>query len=349
MPSGVRCGRPFVGSFAAITNGGDGQVPFDSGCILRFLGSPCTKRIASVRSNDVGLRELLVDLPKTGPTPLRTFLGRYVIEASDPRRVAPPLAELWASDTAPLESRLLQVRRLTFDSRLPRLIKDTVTRGFNQLDSVGSFVRLIDFARDEPANVDLQAVSHFTSIMGVQDLDVLMSQVRGAAPTTVGGEVYLRLFETLPAETLAQLIDKDERIHAAALRPEIIANKHFWPSDDWARAELARRLPAGSISLFGAWRMFQSTIGEQTVSTLLKGVEEMVPREAAELLGADENVVRDAVAQWIISESYRLPGDRRAGTVTRSSCDRDARGPASEVRGRAGPAQGMGEPYNSNV
>lgn len=292
--------------FAAITNGGDGPVPFDSGCILRFLDSSPTNRIASVSSNDVGLKALLVDLPKTGPTPLRTFLGRYVIEASEPRRLAPPLAELWASDKAPLESRLSQVRRLSFDSRLPRLIKDTVTTGFSQLDSVGSLVRLVDFARDEPANVDLQAVSHFTSIMGVQDLEVLMSLVRGAAPTTVGGEVYLRLFKTLPAETLAQLIDKDERIQAATLRPEIIANEHFWPADDHARAELVRCLPAGSLSLFSAWRMFQSTIGEQTVSALLAGVDEMVPWEAAELLGAVENVVRDAVAQWIISESYRL-------------------------------------------
>jgi hypothetical protein len=292
--------------FSALTNPGDGHVSFDSGCTLRF-----TRYVSPIEDEpnldiEKGLKELEADLPKPGPTPLRTFLGRYAIEGREPRRLGAALAALRVDHRVPMDLRLQRLRRLTGDAFLPRFVRDLLTQELALVGSSADLLSLVRSARDEAVDVDLTTAIERASVMSLDDLRDLIASTRPSAPDGLGARLYTDLIKKLPADRLARVADGDQRLRMAEIRPELLRVPPFWPSEDAVRATMLEELMPGALSLADALEVFGPTIGARTLSALMSKVTDVAPDTVVALLKLDENSIRDMVAGWIVSSPDRL-------------------------------------------
>lgn len=292
--------------FSALTNLGDGSVHFECGCTLRFTRHSSQIDDQPCFGIEEGLKELEADLPESGPTPLRSFLSRYVIEGREPRRLAAALAASRADDMLPPDVRLKQLRRLTGGASLPRLVRDLLTQQFARIGSSADLLSLVRFARNETVDIDLTAPIELAAVMSLDDLGDLIASTGPSAPDELGARLYTDLIKNLPTDRLARVANGDDRLRMAKIRPELLHVSHFWPLDDASRAAMMKELGPGVLSLADALDIFGASIGARTVSALMSHPVDLTPAMATSLLKVDESAVRDEIATWVVSSPNRL-------------------------------------------
>jgi hypothetical protein len=292
--------------FSALTNLGDGTVRFESGCTLRFMRHAPPVEDEPSPSIEEGLRELEADLPKPGPTPLRSFLGRYAIEAQEPRRLAAALATSWADEGLPADVRLERLRGLTGGASLPRFVRDLLTQEFARVDNATNLLSLVRSSRNETVDIDLTAPLKLASAMSLDDLGYLIASTGPSAPDELGARLYAELIKNLPVDRLVRVANGDERLRMAEIRPELLRVPYFWPPDDVSRAAMVEELAPGALSFPDALDIFGPSIGVRTVSALINHAVDLAPDMAVSLFKVDESAVRDEIAAWVLSSPDRL-------------------------------------------
>lgn len=299
--------------FSALTNLGDGTVRFESGCTLRF-----TRHAPPIDGEpnpgiEEGLKELEADLPKPGPTPLRSFLGRYAIEAPEPRRLAAALAASWADDRLPADVRLERIRRITGGVSLPRLVRDLLTQEFARVGNTTDLLGLVRSSRNETVDIDLTVPLKLASAMSLDDLGYLIASTGPSAPDALGTRLYKNLIKYLPIDRLVRVANGDGRLRMAELRPEILRVPDFWPPDDASRAAMVGELAPDALSFPDALDIFGPSIGVRTVSALMSHAVDLAPDTVVSLLKVNESGPRDEIAAWLLSSPDRLRSivDRR--------------------------------------
>ena len=292
--------------FSALTNRGDSPVSFDSGCTVRFVRHAFPPEDESDPVVSDGLDKLEDDFPSSGPTPLRNFLGRYVIEAPEPRRVATVLAGLSADGSLPAEIRLIRLQEFTGGAQLPRFKKDILTQELARIDNLADLLSLVCWARSEEADIETSRVVKLATSMSPLEVGKLISLIGPNGPNELGGRLFAALVEELPLNLLASAVQEGDRLRMAELRPELIKVGAFWPAQDAERAAIIQDLPSGLLGLQDAVALFGRSIGPLTVSALMHEVSDLAPDTLVQLLLVDQDPVRDATAAWVVSTAGRL-------------------------------------------
>lgn len=189
------------------------------GASLPGFGFSCTLRFSSDQSNDVaphtlddipGFHALLDDLPAGGPTPLRTFLSRYVIESRQPRETAVQLAGFF-EHLAELDSveRLNLAQPLIAKNRLPRLEKDLVADAVSNASDFKQILYLARTLRDTPIEIQLDALMRRVAIEPDR-LGALLHASQSDVEGSFGSSLFERLVCQLPL-TLVSIVDGSAR------------------------------------------------------------------------------------------------------------------------------------------
>lgn len=292
--------------FSALTNRGDRSAALDSGCTVRFTGSPTDMADESDPSVIKGLAQLEADLPASGPTALRAFLGRYVIEAQEPRRVAALLAALRADEDRPATERFERLRDVTGGAPLPRFKRDVLTQEFARVATSTDLITLVRGVRGEDLDLDASHVVDLASVMSIPELGELIATVAPSGADQLGGRLFTAMVRDLPLERLASASERGDRARMVELRPELLQVDRFWPKIDIERADIISGLAPGAFDLDTALRVFGPSIGTRTVSALMRDVSSLSNDTVVSLLKVDEAPVRDAIADWVIKAPGRL-------------------------------------------
>lgn len=292
--------------FSALTNLGDGSVHFESGCTLRFANQAVPNDDEFNPTIEAGLKELEADFSEPGPTPLRGFLGRYAIEAQEPRRLAAALAVSRVDNAHPIDFQFRRLRDFNGGVSLPRFDRDLLTQEFKSIDSAARLLSFVRSARNEKIDFDLSAIVELASGSDIDDLRDLIASTEPSAPGELGAKLHTRLLESLPIDRLARIATEDQRLRMTELRPEILHVPCFWPDDDGARAALVSRLAPGAFDISDALKVFGTSIGVQTLSALIDDSVDLPPNTVVSLLKVDESAVREEMAAWAVSSPTLL-------------------------------------------
>lgn len=292
--------------FSALTNLGDGSVHFESGCTLRFANQAAPNDDEFNPTIEAGLKELEADFSEPGPTPLRSFLGRYAIEAQDPRRLAAALAVSRVDNAHPIDFQLKRLRGFNGGVVLPRFDRDLLTQVFKNIDSATRLISFVRSTRNEEIDIDLTTLVDLASVADIDDLRDLIASTGPSAPGELGAKLHTSLLKRLPVDRLARVATEDHRPRMAELRPELLQVPYFWPDDDGARAALVKRLAPGAFDISDALKVFGTSIGVQTLSALMDGSVDLPPNTVVSLLKVDESAVREEMAAWAVSSPTLL-------------------------------------------
>ncbi|MCQ0034324.1 hypothetical protein [Burkholderia glumae] len=293
--------------FSALTNWGDRSASLDSGCTLRFTVSPTGIADESDPAVLDGLAKLEADLPAAGPTALRAFLGRYVIEAQEPRRVAAPLAALSADEGLSATERFKRLRQVTGGVQLPRFKRDVLTQEFARVETASDLISLVRDVRGEDFDFDTSHVVDIASVMSILELGELIAAVAPSGADQLGGLLFKAMVRDLPLERLASVAERGDRARMVELRPELLQVDRFWPEADAARANIIVGLAPDAFDLDTGLRIFGRSIGANTVSALMHNVSTLSNDTVVSLLKVDQGAVRAAIADWVIKSPGRLP------------------------------------------
>lgn len=231
--------------------------------ILRFGRDSCHDVSLSP-----GLEALLDDLPIAGQTPLRRFLSRYAAEASDSRRIAAPLAELWSNPGGGLEERLRVVRTLTEHNRLPRLRRDLISAELQAATDPDALLALVREFGDQTVEIDASRLVKIAETTDTASLQSLLSATAMAPSNCLGGRVFEAVVRGADLHRLAAASNTSNRGEMLRLRPELLDVTEFWPRDDAERAELIDEY-VGDLGVDKAWELFGSAIGPLAAEVLL--------------------------------------------------------------------------------
>ena len=249
--------------FTFITGVGEGSPAQSEDWVLRFARIP-----AHPTDLDPGLQALLDDLPAPGQTSLRRFLSRYAVEASEPRKIARPLAELWTMPPVGFQDRLRAVRELTEDTPLPRLTRDLVSAELDAAAEPATLLAIVREFGDQPLDVEPSRVVRMTEAMDVPSLRLLLSAAAAAAPDHLGSRVFEAAVRGSEIRRLAAASGPAERSAMLRLRPDLLNVFDFWPVDDAERALLINQ-QTGDFDLEKGWNLFGIGIGPRTTEALL--------------------------------------------------------------------------------
>lgn len=293
------------------------------GASLPDFGYPCTLRFAPNRNHDatslplgsvLGFHTLLDDLPAGGPTPLRTFLGRYVIESRRPRETAVQLAGFF-EHLAGLDAveRLNQAQPLIAGNRLPRLAKDLVADAIKNASDFDQIVFLARTLRDIP----IEAQSDVLIERAEAEPDRI-GQLLSAAQSDVDGSFGSSLFDGLvrrfPVAYLSRAATEANRTSMAKLRPETVSHEEWWPSDDAERAHLVGILvDYDDIDWAAVLNVLVPTLGPRTVSALFVALDDGAEQIGTELFVRGGPHIKDVVAEWFVKRPTAF--DRLASAV----------------------------------
>lgn len=284
------------------------------------VGSDWILKFAREQSYDVklnpGLQALLDDLPVPGQTPLRSFLSRYAVEASDPRRIAGPLAKLWAMPTVGFGDRLRVVRELTDDVPLPRLTRDLISA---ELDAAADPTVLLAVLKEfggQPLDVDSSRVVRMAEAMDTGSFRLLLSLSAASSSDHLGGRVFEAAVRGADLHRLVEASEAADRATMLRLRPELVDVFGFWPEDDAARAALIKGY-GGDLVLEKGWELFGREIGQHTAEALLeRALDPPVPVLLKLLAEGSAQVARlvavRVVANPSLTETLLEVGDARA-------------------------------------
>lgn len=294
--------------FSALTNRGDRSASLDSNCTLRFTSSPTETADESAPAVIEGLAQLEADLPAPGPTALRVFLSRYVIEAQESRRVAAPLAALMADDNLPVTERFERLRKVTGGAPLPRFKRDILNREFARVSTSSGLISLVRAVRGEDSDLDLDLsqVLDLASVMSASKLGELIATVAPSNAHQLGGQLFRAIVRESSLQRLASVAEKVDRARLVELRPELLQIDRFWPEEDDARAKILSGLAPDVMDIQTALQVFGRSIGPRTVSVLMRSVSTLPNTTIVLLLKVDHAAVRDSIADWVIKSPGRL-------------------------------------------
>lgn len=290
--------------FAFFTSPSDGPASLHAGCSLRFSNSSNTIS-PHLGSFCFGYEALLNDLPNPGPTPLRAFLSRYVIEGKSPRKLAVRLAELH-SESGTAGEKLNRIRAISNNDPLPRLIRDVFVEEFGKTQDIGEMIATVKTFRNEPIDVDIKGMLKHVDQLSDENLHDLLGATQPSAEEEVGGRIFIEVIRTCSLSKLASAVDHSYRSIVIRLRPEIASVATFWPNDDVERAELIEAAEAAFLNVSDGVQIFGKGIGPRTAIALLKRSDQFTPSDAKLFLAADNREVVEAVATWIVQAPYRL-------------------------------------------
>lgn len=251
--------------FAFVTSVGSGAPTPRTGAMLLFDHAHRDQEPISL---DPGLQALLEDLPAAGQTPLRRFLSRYAVEAPEPRRVAGPLAELWAQPADSLNARLASVRNLTNDVPLPRLTRDLLSAELERLDTPDALAIIVSQFGDQQLEIEPPLIARLAAELDERAFQNLITKASLARVDRLGGRVFKALVSASDLRRLAHTTGALDRLRMLQIRPDIITQAEFWPNSDIDRASLVG-ISALNISVELGWELFGSTMGPRTVQALL--------------------------------------------------------------------------------
>jgi hypothetical protein len=253
-------------------------------------------------SLSVGQNELLDDLPQPGPTKLRAFLSRYVIESQTPRRTVVRLAALYAGRSHKYtQRRLEEIRSLIAQESLPRLFKELFLNEVEQSNEPGELISLIRTFKDESLEVDLGAIEEKIAFLSDVDLKEIISVISDCNIETIGQRIFSYLATQLPQRRVAALATRATRHLFYAVRPSILQAPEFWPNDDAERAELIRVVEDNvSLDLNRGLEIFEREIGPQTLEALLEKTTSIQNRRVAELLLSEDERVTKILKEWLV-------------------------------------------------
>jgi len=293
--------------FAFFINSDEGIPNVDCGCILRFSAQSDIVDLQDIDPDqNHGLRALLADLPKPGPTPLRQYIGRYVIESAYPRRLAAPLASLRENDDLPLQLKLQRVSNFAPGERLPRLVKDIVLQEFNRVTAARDLVALVGAVRNETADVDLAGTIDRAWNIDDRDLRELLAATQPSFEGQVGDKLFSELVKMSAAERLAAAATSTNRLAIARIRPEVRFVPAFWPTSDAERADLIEQIGKAPFEAESVRHVFGQTIGPRTALALLSSCGDVSPTVPLWLIEIDDAKVGEIVADWIVQTPSRL-------------------------------------------
>jgi GTPase-associated protein 1, N-terminal domain type 1 len=217
-----------------------------------------------------GLDLLCSDLGERGPTSLRSFIGRYAIEADEPRTLVPALAILHSGNgRLPVRERLARIVNFGEVAHLPRLISDTIVSGLVEAENEEDFVVLIENYRAAPAPRNLD--DHVAPLVDRHDID--LSQLLRATQPSEEGQLGHFLYSSLvaaasPASLVRAAREGIDRHDLLQRRPDLWNLEVFWPTNDAERVELVRQ-SGGQLSLAKGMELFTDNIGPGILKLLL--------------------------------------------------------------------------------
>lgn len=292
--------------FAALTNSGDGAVVFDAGCVLRFSERVRSAPPETDERIQAGLKRLEADLPKPGPTELRQFLARYVIEAKEPRRLAAALTSSEINAAQPAHLNLKYLRQKANAGSLPRLTRDLLNREFSKIDNSRDLLELVDFTHNDSLEIDLKPVVGFAPQMSKQDLKRLMTITGSSRANSLGEKLYLNLVDGLPLDALAEVIEVSDLPRLWSYRPELMYFASAWPDDDAARATLINRIQQTSFDVSKVLQMLGLGLGPQAAMAILEKVGILDASQAVFLLNSHQADTRMVAGAWVLQQPARM-------------------------------------------
>ncbi|MCY0854988.1 hypothetical protein [Cupriavidus sp. D39] len=281
---------------------------FDFGCTLRFSSDAFELHDGVRVQSSQGFDAMMEDLPYAGPTGLRSFLARYAIESPRPRSAAVQLASFYLDlgDAGPLE-RLRTAQTLIIEGRMPRLARDLVADAVRAADGFEQCLELAHILRDTPVDAECGPLVQRLSALSSPQVNILLDACQSDVAHSFGASLFRELVLELPGSTVARGASERSRLSIAKLRPEILAMKEWWPSDDAARAELLSQLPSMlEVDWSAVLQALKPGLGPRTVAALLHVFIEGADQLGIELFAQRSDEVRDVVAQWFVSEDARL-------------------------------------------
>ena len=286
------------------------------GASLPGFGFACTLRFSADQNIDVtldpldevqGFHALLDDLATGGPTPLRTFLSRYVIESSQPRKTAVELAGFFGrlAELDPVE-RLDLAQPLIAKNRLPRLAKDLVADAVNNASDFEQILYLARTLRDIPVGMKPDALVKRVA-PDLDQLGILLNTSQSDVEGSFGSILFEGLVLQLPLAHVSQAATQSNRIKMAQLRPETVSQKEWWPSEDSERAQLVGILADYDEIDWGCvLNVLSPTIGPRTVSALLVALADGAEQIGMELFAWAGPQIIDVVAEWFVTRPTAL-------------------------------------------
>jgi hypothetical protein len=277
---------------------------FDASCTLFFnQGGPDLSNGRDVNSQlDQGIELLCQDLSAKGPTELRSFVGRYAIEAREPRTLVLPLTIHLADDARlTVREKLRSINDLGEISRLPRLVSDTIANGLVNADYVDDVVALLETYRDAPAPKGIGDGAGSLAHRKGMDLPRLLYAARPSEEGQFGHFLFTSLVSAASPKQLIDAADRGiDREQLLDLRPELWELAPFWPTDDAARAALVQHM-GRQLSLTKALAMFPGEVGPQMLAILLEDNDKS-PDVLLELLGRLEARALEAGADYVVAD-----------------------------------------------
>jgi hypothetical protein len=294
--------------FAFVTGVSRRTIQFNADCTLQFVPEALASPSGISEQFQEGYVALFDDLMEPGPTPLRTFIGRYAIESRSPRKLVAPLADLYQMDReVSLAERLMRISNLREAAELPRLVRDTILNELVNEPAEDDLVTLIEGYKDHPAPGNLDTA--LAPLVRRDDINLV--RVMKASQPSVSGELGDLIFTTI-AKCAAEDILVDaaragiERLDLLEYRPELWNNPEFWPSSDNDRARLVDNSDQ-SLKLSDALRLFPSEIGSKVAATVMRDTAASIP-DILVLLGRVTGPAISQVANWIVVSDVFLEG-----------------------------------------
>lgn len=287
--------------FAFVTGISRRSIQFDADCTLQFVHEALVTSSDNNQDFQDGYAALLDDLMETGPTPLRSFIGRYAIESAFPRELVAPLADLYQMDReVSLAERLMRISSLREEADLPRLVRDTILNELVNEPAEDDLVTLIEGYRDHPAPGNLEAA--LAPLVEREDINLV--RVMKASQPSMSGELGDLIFTTIARDaaedTLVGAAQAGiERLELLEYRPELWNNPEFWPVDDDDRARLVENSEQ-SLKLADALKLFSSGIGSKVAATVMRDTAASIPNMLT-LLGRVTGPAISQVANWIVA------------------------------------------------
>lgn len=278
----------------------DRPIAIECGCSLSFvretLGNP---------ELDLGTDTLLQDLPKPGPTSLRSFVSRYVVEAPEPRSAAPSVAMIFALSESTYDVEATSLANLAQVRGLLRLKRDLIAAKLQSAIEPDALVRLVCEFRDEPFASLPYLVHNCLAKMSTAQLKTIVQNGLGAANETLGWLLLHKVLTLTDARHLAEIADDSSRHLFLEQRPEIAEFAAFWPSGDDDRAEfLGEVLPRIQLNLEGLFSMFGGTLGPRAATVIIDQAVEGHPAAIRELLNERRPTIRQAALALLGSNAF---------------------------------------------
>lgn len=295
-------------NFAFITCISNDFSSVDAECILHFVDYKNYQIESVAEPHDEGYRVLSKDLNKSGPTDLRLFLGRYVIESKYPRKLVIPLAELQShKKIGLLSSSLEQAISLSEDEKLPRLALDTLAECLsNKSVSNLMIIKILRLIHHKTIGFELKNLTDRIDFFSDAEIKILFNDINYHNQPSIGYEIFSHILKSFTTERLLNIITDENRILILKNRPELVKIRDFWPKSDFDISKIVWQIYDLEIfNLDNAIDVFGYDIEKETISILLNETTNL-SKSFVSLICDCKNEISEITADWILKKSSRF-------------------------------------------